>query len=108
MTDQQTQHAHAVTVDTARAREAARQFVAAHGKPVSVVVQNLGRTGSRMVLIAPNGRIGDVIVADVATGNAVIEAEEDLQAAEWDSETVGRTTIGPARRRNMGHSVTRG
>lgn len=94
--------------ETAHAREVARGFVESQGKPVKVVVQNLGRAGARMVLIAPNGRIGDIVVPDVATGNAVIAAEDDLETAEWDSDTVGQTTVGPQRRRSMGHSVTRG
>jgi len=107
MTEQQEQQSDK-SFDTSHARQIARDFVESHGKPVKVVVHNLGRAGARMVLIAPDGRIGDVIVPDVATGNAVVAAEEDLEAAEWDSETVAQTSIGPERRRSMGSSATRG
>jgi|GEM_PF-6945629 len=107
MAEQQEQQSDK-SFDTSHARRIARDFVESHGKPVKVVVQNLGRAGARMVLIAPGGRIGDVIVPDVATGNAVVAAEEDLEAAEWDSETVAQTTVGPERRRSMGSSATRG
>lgn len=107
MTEQQPEQP-AQSFETTHAREVARGFAESHGKPVKVVVENFGRSGARMVLVAPNGRIGDVIVPDVSTGNAVIAAEDDLEAAEWDSATVAQTTIGSQRRRSMGHSATRG
>ena len=106
MTEQQEQQTESAA--TTRARRIARGFVTDRGEPVKVVVQNLGISGARMVLIAPDGRVGDVIVPDVATGNAVVAAEEALEAAEWDSETVGQANIGPERRRSMGASATRG
>lgn len=84
-----------------------REFKAAHGGPIKAVVQNLGRMGARVVLIGTDGRIGDVIVPDTATGRALVAAEDEAELATWDAETVNQTTVGPERRRRMGVSVTR-
>jgi hypothetical protein len=40
-------------------------------------------------------------VPAVATGEALVEAVEDLEAASWDAETVNATKIGAAHRRKM-------
>lgn len=112
MTEQEEQSATAESVqpvssENARARASARKFVEAHGKPTKAVIQPVGRVGSRIVLVAPNGHMGDVMVTDVAAGEALIAAEEDLEHAEWDSTTVNQTVIGAKHRRRMGMSLTR-
>jgi hypothetical protein len=84
-----------------RAVRAARQFVTAHGKPARAVVEPIGRAGARVVLIGADGALGDVIVPDVATGNAVRDAVADLESAEWDRETTAAVGIGAAHRRRM-------
>jgi hypothetical protein len=80
---------------------AARKFVKAHGKPSRAVVENIGRVGARVVLVGADGALGDVVVPSVATGEALVEAVEDLEAASWDAETVKATKIGPEHRRKM-------
>ncbi|WP_410569964.1 hypothetical protein [Amycolatopsis sp. cmx-4-61] len=80
---------------------AARKFVRAHGKPSRAVVENIGRAGARVVLVGADGALGDVVVPSVATGEALIEAVEDLAPATWDAETVNQTKIGPEHRRKM-------
>jgi hypothetical protein len=80
---------------------AARKFVKAHGKPSRAVVENIGRAGARVVLVGADGAMGDVVVPSSATGEALIEAVEDLEAASWDAETVKQTKIGPEHRRKM-------
>ncbi|KAA9160389.1 hypothetical protein FPZ12_017615 [Amycolatopsis acidicola] len=80
---------------------AARRFVAEHGKPAKAVVENIGRKGARVVLVGADGALGDVIVPAPATGDALVEAVEDLEPAEWDAETVGATKIGAAHRHRM-------
>jgi hypothetical protein len=80
---------------------AARKFVKAHGKPSRAVVENIGRAGARVVLVGADGAMGDVVVPSAATGEALIEAVEDLEAASWDAETVKATKIGPEHRRKM-------
>jgi hypothetical protein len=80
---------------------AARKFVKAHGKPSRAVVENIGRAGARVVLVGADGALGDVVVPAVATGEALVEAVEDLETASWDAETVKATKIGAAHRRKM-------
>ncbi|GAA3532597.1 hypothetical protein GCM10022222_14850 [Amycolatopsis ultiminotia] len=86
---------------TARQVAAARDFVARHGKPARAVVENIGRAGARVVLVGVDGALGDVLVAGTEAGTALVEAVEDLEAAEWDSETVQTVKIGAAHRRKM-------
>jgi hypothetical protein len=80
---------------------AARAFVAAHGKPSRAVVEPIGRAGARVVLVGADGALGDVMVPDVATGDAVCDAVADLEPAQWDRETTAAVGIGAAHRRRM-------
>ncbi|MEU8633746.1 hypothetical protein AB0C38_16360 [Amycolatopsis sp. NPDC048633] len=80
---------------------AARKFVKAHGKPSRAVVENIGRAGARVVLVGADGALGDVVVPSVATGEALVEAVEGIEAASWDAETVKATKIGAEHRRKM-------
>ncbi|KDN17016.1 hypothetical protein [Amycolatopsis rifamycinica] len=91
----------AVVPPTSAQLGAARKFVKAHGKPSRAVVENIGRAGARVVLVGADGALGDVVVPSVATGEALIEAVEDLAPATWDAETVNQTKIGPEHRRKM-------
>jgi hypothetical protein len=91
----------APSAPTARQLAAARDFVARHGKPSRAVVENIGRAGARVVLVGADGALGDVLVAGPEAGTALVEAVDDLEAAEWDSETVKLAKIGPAHRRKM-------
>jgi hypothetical protein len=86
---------------TDRQLAAARAFVARHGKPSKAVVENVGRAVARVVLVGPDGALGDVVVPSVATGEALVAAVEDLEPAEWDTSTVSTVKIGPAHRRKM-------
>lgn len=80
---------------------AARDFVKRHGTPSRAVVENIGRAGARVVLVGADGALGDVVVAGVETGDALVAAVADLEPAEWDSETVQATKIGAEHRRRM-------
>lgn len=86
---------------TSRQLAAAREFLAQHGKPSKAVVENIGNAGARVVLVGADGAMGDVIVPAVATGEALVEAVEDLEPAEWDTATINVTRIGAAHRRKM-------
>lgn len=86
---------------TAKQLAAARKFVAEHGKPVKGVVENIGRAGARVVLVGADGALGDVIVPGPATGEALLEAVEDLEPAQWDAATVGAVKIGAGHRHRM-------
>ncbi|TVT60475.1 hypothetical protein ORV05_18515 [Amycolatopsis cynarae] len=90
-----------IKAPTAAQLNAARRFVAEHGKPSKAVVENIGRAGARVVLVGADGALGDVLVPAPATGEALVEAVADLEPAEWDAETVNATRIGPEHRRRM-------
>lgn len=107
VTEQEERSAKPESQEVARARATARKFVEAHGKPTKAVIEGLGRMGSRIVLVAPDGHMGDVIVPDSRAGEALVAAEEDLELAEWDAATVNQTVIGAKHRRRMGMSLTR-
>ncbi len=79
----------------------ATRFVNEHGESSRAVVENLGRAGARIVLVGEDGMLGDVMVADIQTGQAVVGAVEGLTAAEWDAETTGQLRIGQEYRRKM-------
>jgi hypothetical protein len=83
-----------------RAVSSVKAFVAAHGRPTRAVVERIGRAGARVVLVGNDGALGDIIVPDVATGEAVIAAA-GAHAAEWDRETTAAAKIGPRHRRRM-------
>lgn len=87
---------------------AAREFVAEHGSPARGIVQAIGRSGARVVLVGGDGAMGDVVVPSMAAGEALVEEVDDLTKATWDAETVNATQIGPEHRRKMGISLTRG
>lgn len=85
----------------ARAVRTAEAFVAAHGAPARAVVENVGRSVARVVLVGADGTMGDVVVPDAATGEALVARVADLTPADWDRETVSATKIGAAHRRKM-------
>lgn len=107
MTEEGEQSSTSTPEPTERERAMVREFVSTHGKPIKAVVENLGRMGARVVLIGPDGRIGDVIVSGTEVGKALVAAEEEAELADWDAETVNQTTVGSGRRRRMGLSLTR-
>ncbi|MEU4840600.1 hypothetical protein [Nocardia testacea] len=73
--------------------ESVRKFVAAHGGSAEAVPQPVGRRGVRLTLVGSDGVLGDRMVADTATAQAVIDAVDGLTAAEgWERDLVARTT----------------
>lgn len=80
---------------------AARAFVTEHGSPTRAVVERIGSMGARVVLVGADGAMGDVVVPSPETGAALVEAIDDVEAAEWDSDTVNATAIGAEHRRRM-------
>lgn len=92
---------------SARQLAAARAFVAEHGKPARAVVERIGRAGARVVLVGADGALGDVIVPSTTTGEALVEAIDELEPAVWDAETVGATAIGAKHRRRMAGPLAR-
>lgn len=78
-----------------------KAFVAQHGGAARAVVEPIGRKGARVVLIGEDGQLGDVMVPDVATGEALVEAVDGVTSSSWDSDTTAALTIGAAHRRKM-------
>jgi hypothetical protein len=91
----------------ARAVAAAESFVAKHGNPTRAVVENIGRNAARVVLVGADGAMGDVVVADVPTAEAVCAQLADLHVGEWDRETIAAAKIGPEHRRRMAGAIGR-
>lgn len=101
MAEEKAENSEKTVVPTQRQLDTARKFVAAHGRPSKAVVEPIGRAGARVVLVGADGALGDIMVAGTATGEALIEAVEDLEPAEWDAATVNATKIGAGHRRLM-------
>ncbi|WP_280399485.1 hypothetical protein [Nocardia carnea] len=73
--------------------DSVRKFVAAHGGSAEAVPQPVGRRGVRVTLVGADGILGDRMVADTATAQAVIDAVDGLTAADgWERDLVARTT----------------
>ncbi|MFI5717095.1 hypothetical protein [Nocardia sp. NPDC051750] len=73
--------------------ESVRKFVAAHGGSAEAVLQPVGRLGVRITLVGADGVLGDRMVADLATAQAVIDAVDGVTATEgWERELVAKTT----------------
>ena len=86
-----------------KAVAAVNRFAAAHDG-ARAVVQFVGEGATRITLVGIDGGVlGDVVVPNVATAEAVIAAS-DAEAAEWDRELAGAVTP-PAglRKRMAGH-----
>lgn len=84
-----------------RAARTVSQFVAEHGKPARAVVEPIGRAGARVVLVGADGALGDVLVRDVPTGEALVAAAAEVEQHEWDRETTAAVKIGARHRRRM-------
>lgn len=85
----------------AKLLSAARKFIAIHGKSARAVVEHLGGGKARVVLVAPDGVVGDVIAPTMAIAQDLIAAIPELIAAQWDQQTVAAARIGAAHRRKM-------
>ncbi|GAA2359012.1 hypothetical protein GCM10009854_41910 [Saccharopolyspora halophila] len=79
----------------------AKAFVADHGGAARAVVEGIGRMGARVVLVGEDGQLGDVMVPDVATGEALVEKVDGLTGSDWDADTTAALKIGAAHRRRM-------
>ncbi|MFZ2173894.1 MAG: hypothetical protein WAW17_07640 [Rhodococcus sp. (in: high G+C Gram-positive bacteria)] len=64
--------------------DAIRKFVTEHGGSASAVIQPIGLAGVRITLVGADGILGDQVVEDVATANAVVASLDDVTAADWD------------------------
>ncbi|MFC9788313.1 hypothetical protein [Rhodococcus sp. NPDC127528] len=61
-----------------------RKFVAEHGGSATAVIQPIGYAGVRITLVGADGVLGDEVVDDLATANAVVAAVDNLAVSEWE------------------------
>ncbi|WYY20183.1 hypothetical protein RVF86_17675 [Gordonia malaquae] len=79
-----------------------RKFVAAEGGSAKAVLQAAGDAGVRITLVGgSNGVLGDRVVRDMATAEAVTDAVEGLEKAEWDRDLTSSATVSPSHWRKM-------
>ncbi|MGB3696292.1 MAG: hypothetical protein WBA05_02555 [Gordonia sp. (in: high G+C Gram-positive bacteria)] len=79
-----------------------RKFVAAEGGSAKAVIQPIGAAGVRITLVgAEGGILGDRVVDSVAIANAVVDAVDGLESAEWDRELTSVANVRPSHWRKM-------
>ncbi|GAB18185.1 hypothetical protein GOEFS_049_00060 [Gordonia effusa NBRC 100432] len=85
-----------------------RGFVSREGGEATAVIAPIGAAGVRITLVGKDGGIlGDRVVPDVATAEAVVNAVDGLSVGEWDRELVSSTTVKPSHYRQMAGWVAR-
>jgi len=85
---------------------ALRSFVAEHGGSGTAVVEHLGRSGARVVVVAADGTWGDQVVPGVEAGRAACEAAGVPVADGWDRELSSRVRPSPGGWRRMARTPT--
>ncbi|MBD0861515.1 hypothetical protein IA539_09855 [Gordonia sp. zg691] len=85
-----------------------RRFVAREGGSAKVVLQAIGAAGVRITVVGDaNGILGDRVVPDLATAQAVVDAVDGLELAEWDRDLTSEATVSPSHYRKMAGWVAR-
>lgn len=85
-----------------------RKFVEREGGSAKVVLQAIGDAGVRITLVGDaNGILGDRVVPDLATAQAVVDAVDGLEITEWDRDLTSETTVSTSHYRKMAGWVAR-
>jgi len=86
-----------------------KSYVARNGGSATAVLQPIGDAGVRITLVAADGGVlGDEVVADVETANAVVAAVEGVTVSdEWTRELVSSANPRPGHARKMAGWVAR-
>lgn len=71
---------------------AVRKFVAEHGGSATAVIQPIGYAAVRITLVGADGILGDEVVADIATADAVVEAVDGLSTSGWERSVTSIVT----------------
>ncbi len=72
---------------------AVTRFVRRNGGTASAVIAPIGGAGVRVVLVGSDGgTLGDTVVEDVQTAQALVGAVDGLEVAEWDRELSSAAT----------------
>lgn len=90
---------------------ALRAFVAAHGGAGTAVVEHLGRSRARVVVVAADGTWGDQVVTGVGPGTDAARAACDAAGIPvvdgWDRELSAAVRPSPAGWARMARTPTR-
>lgn len=79
-----------------------KSYLGREGGSAKAVLQPIGAAGVRITLVGEDGGIlGDRVVADVATAEAVVNAVDGLETAEWDRELTSTANVKPSHYRKM-------
>ncbi|GAB92397.1 hypothetical protein [Gordonia rhizosphera] len=77
-------------------------FIGREGGTAKAVLQPIGAAGVRITLVGEKGGIlGDRVVADLATAQAVVDAIDGLETAEWDRDLTSAANVKPSHYRQM-------
>ncbi|KQU47918.1 hypothetical protein ASG84_07070 [Rhodococcus sp. Leaf278] len=86
---------------------AVKGFLADHGNAAQVVIQPIGRAGTRLTMVGADGVLGDQVVATQAIAKAVVDEFDELTEAEWDRELVSSVNPAPGHYEKMAGWVAR-
>ncbi|QII01236.1 hypothetical protein BH92_16370 [Rhodococcoides fascians A21d2] len=86
---------------------AVKSFLADHGNSAQVVIQPIGRAGTRLTMVGADGVLGDQVVATHAVARAVVDEFDELTEAEWDRELVSSVNPAPGHYEKMAGWVAR-
>lgn len=102
-----TEEAAAAVTAPQRDVSAVNKFAAAHGEGAKAVVEYLGTSAARICLVGTDGTLGDLVVRDVATAEAVVEASVADLADGWDRELVNLVTLRAGHNKKMAGYLAR-
>lgn len=91
----------------AGALSAVKAFIGEHGGTGNVVIQPIGRAGTRVTLVGADGVLGDQVVASNEIAHALVEAAGNLTESEWDRELVSAVNPAPGHYEKMAGWVAR-
>ncbi|MGW0035603.1 hypothetical protein [Gordonia sp. NPDC003376] len=78
------------------------KFVSREGGSATAVLQPIGAAGVRITLVGEKGGIlGDRVVADEATAQAVVDAVAGVEVGEWDRDLVSTVDVKPSHYKQM-------
>lgn len=84
-----------------RALSAVKTFVGEHGGTGNVVIQPIGRVGTRVTLVGADGVLGDQVVENNDIAHALVDAVDGLTESEWDRELVSSVNPAPGHWKKM-------
>ncbi|MGA9873074.1 MAG: hypothetical protein WBQ44_18270 [Rhodococcus sp. (in: high G+C Gram-positive bacteria)] len=83
------------------ALSAVKSFIGEHGGTGNVVIQHIGRCGTRVTLVGADGVLGDQVVESNEIAHALVDAVDGLTESEWDRELVSAVNPAPGHYNRM-------